>query len=387
MPSTELSLSVVVTNYDGEAYLPGMMAALQATGYPFLEIIVSDDASTDGSRLLLRHQHPSVRVITSDRNRGPAPTRNAGIAAARGDLVLLLDNDGHPYPDAIEPLVALFQDPELVGAMPRVLMGDDPEQVHYDGARTHISGQMWLLNTHRALSEAPIEGEEIASMVGTAMIFRRKAALDIGGFEEDFFFYYEDHDFGTRLRTLKGRLRSCPASRILHHGGTADLSFRVGADYPKRRMYLTPKNRWLFILRNLQGRSLGRLAPLLIVHELAQAVFIVAKGWCEPAFAALCWNIGHLGRTLRKRELIQRGRIAPDIDIIQEGELPLHPGLLAHRPLALALKRGLDRLLARLFAWAKPGLERDARRFRERESRPKGDQAKRSSDQTSAPLL
>lgn len=356
---TRSSVSVVVTNFDGEHYLPGMMAALAATGFPFLEIIVSDDASRDGSRLLLRHRWPEVRVIANERNRGPSPTRNAGIRAARGDYVLLLDNDGYPFPDAVEPMVrALDEDPELAGVMPRIILRGDPPLVHCDGSRTHVTGQMWLLNGHVPVTEAPTESEAVQSLMGTAMMFRRELALAMGGFEPDYFFYYEDHDFGTRLRLLGGPLRSVPESRIDHLGGTKGLSFRSGRDYPKRRALLTAKNRWLFGLRALQGRSFVALLPLLLCHEIAWAAYSLARGWAEPWFQGFVWNLAHLGRTLEKRRFIQRHRRVPDRELFQDGPLPLHPGVMKAHGAAARARRALEAVIALFWRLGRPLLAR-----------------------------
>ena len=355
---TTPGVSVVITNFDGEHYLAGMMDALERTGYPFEEIIVSDDASRDGSRLLLRHRYPDVKVVTSDVNRGPSPTRNAGIEAARGELILLLDNDGYPFADAVQPLVsALESDPDLVGVMPRVILRADPPQVHCDGARTHFTGQMWLLNGHVSVDDAPTDPEPVQSLMGTAMMFRRDVALSISGFEQDYFFYYEDHDFGTRMRILGGPLRSVPGARIDHLGGTADLSFREGHDYPVRRAYLTAKNRHLFGLRNLSGRTMLVLAPVFLVHELAQLTFVLAKGWTEPYFQGLRWNVTHLGRTLRKRDRIQSRRIVPDSVIIQDGPLPLHPGVMGNTGPVATVRRLLESVVGGLYGVLKRWLK------------------------------
>lgn len=347
------TLSVVVTNFNGEHYLPGMMEALERTGYPFEEIIVSDDASTDGSRLLLRHRYPEVRVVTSDTNRGPAPTRNAGIDAARGELILLLDNDGYPFADAVPPMVeALVGDPTLAGVMPRVILRGDPPLVHCDGARTHFTGQMWLLNGHVTEQEAGDAPQTIHSLMGTAMMFRREAARRIDGFEGDYYFYYEDHDFGSRLCLAHGPLRSVPAARIDHLGGTKGLSFRKGRTYPMKRAFLTAKNRQLFVLRTLSGRSLLRLLPVLVLHEVAQVAFCAVRGWLEAWFQGARWNLTHLARTLRKRAHIQATRVVPDEEIIVTGPLPLHPGILPKGGIVLKGLRILEAVLARLLRLA-----------------------------------
>ena len=363
-PDASLSVSVVVTSFNGEGYLPGMMAALDATGWPFLDVIVSDDASTDGSLVMIRHRYPHVRIVSAEANRGPSAARNAGIRAARGDLVLLLDSDGYPEPDAVGPLVQAFlDDPELAGAMPRIVLDGDPRLVHCDGATTHVSGQMALVTGHVPLSEAPIEPGPIASLMGTAMIFRRTAALAIGGFEPAFFFYYEDHDFGTRLRIEQGPLRAVPAARFRHLGGTRNLSFRHGQDYPARRQYLIPRNRWLFMLRDLEGTSLVALAPAILLFEGVQAIYVLFRGWIEPWFQALAWEFAHLGRTLRARAGIQSRRVVRDASILTDGPLPFHPGFAAGR----APRRGLLALLDRwIRTLARPGLAHLRRRAGQR---------------------
>lgn len=360
------TLSIVVTNFDGEHYLPGMMEALDRTGYPFLEIIVSDDASRDGSRLWLRHNRPDVRVVTSDVNRGPSPTRNAGIAAARGELVLLLDNDGYPFEDAIEPMIrALVEEPELVGVMPRIILRGDPPLVHCDGSRTHFTGQMWLLNGHVPVDEAPSAAEPVQSLMGTAMMFRREVALAVTGFEPDYFFYYEDHDFGTRMRLLGGPLRSVPEARIDHLGGTKGLSFRSGRSYPMKRAYLTAKNRWLFTIRTFQGRSFFVLLPILLLHEIAQLGYVLKRGWFEAYFQGLRWNLAHLGRTLGKRGFIQKNRRVPDRELMQDGPLPLHPGVMeGETGLASRLLGVLESLLQGAWRRLEPHLDATPRRER-----------------------
>ena len=352
MPSeSPPSVSVVITNFNGEHYLPGMLAALEATGYPFLEIIVCDDASTDAGRLFLRHEHPEVKLLTCNRNLGPSAPRNQGIRAARGDLIMLLDNDAYPYPDAVEPWVRVFvEHPEIVAAMPRVIFDVDPPIIHCDGAATHATGQMWLLNGHTPLDQAETIIRPTQSLMGTAMMFRRQAALAIGGFEKDYFIFFEDHDFGTRMRILQGPILSVPQARIRHLGGTKDLSFRTGADYPLRRRYLIPRNRYMFMLRNLQGRTLLVLSPIFFVYDLSQMVFVVLRGWVEPYFAGLAWDLTHLSRILRKRERIQASRIVPDADILVDGPLPLHPGLFRRGTPQALFRRILDRIVMGLFA-------------------------------------
>ena len=91
MQSRPLTLCII--NYQGATHLPAALDAVARCGTTFAEILIVDNASTDGSPEWLRLHHPQVRIVALDRNRGPAGARNAGLAAARNDLVLFQDND------------------------------------------------------------------------------------------------------------------------------------------------------------------------------------------------------------------------------------------------------------------------------------------------------
>lgn len=351
------AVSLVIVNWNGERYLPLLMQAIRATGYPFHEIIVADDASLDASLLLLRHRHPEVRVLPSPVNAGPGAARNRGLRAATGEFVLFVDNDGLPFPDAIEPLVsALASNPAAAAAMPRIILKGPPEVIHCDGARTHYTGQMWLLNSHRPLDGPLDDATGITSLMATAILVRRQAALAIGGFAEEYFIYYEDHEFGTALFLQQGDLVSVKESRFHHLEGTKDLSFRTGREYPGRRAYLTARNRILFGLVALEGRTILLLSPVLAVHEIAQAAYSLSRGWLEHAWCGWMWNLGRLGRTLRRRDAFQSRRRRPDREMLAGGPMPIHPGLMAKGGAARWILRPLERVLDTLYRTLSPWL-------------------------------
>ena len=91
-------LSVIIPNWNGMAYLPACLAALAAQDYAPLEIIVVDNASADGSVAYLRAQHPGVRLLEFAENRGFTGACNAGLRAARGEFLALLNNDTEAAP-------------------------------------------------------------------------------------------------------------------------------------------------------------------------------------------------------------------------------------------------------------------------------------------------
>jgi GT2 family glycosyltransferase len=360
-------LTVAVINFQGEERLPPLLSALAPDRALIDELLVVDDASTDASLLVLRRAAIPLRVLAQAANSGPAAARQRALEEARGRFILFLDNDALPRPGAIGLLLeALEARPAAAAVMPRILFPGPPALVHCDGASGHPSGQLHLHHGHtppRAAEEAPLR---VSSLMSTAFLARREALLLAGGFAPEFGIYYEDHDLGTRLAAQGHELVAIPSAVVEHGSGTQGLSLRPGGRATTRRIHLQARNRILFVLRNFQGRTLRRLLPYLLVHELAQAVRAIGIG-CGGSYAtAWTWNLRHLGRTLRSRACVQAGRRLPDGALFVPGPLPLHPATLAGHPRASRWKERLDRVLARLLACARLGIEPR----RERDGRP-----------------
>src|SRR5258708_25693716 len=103
MPEPVL-FSVVIPNWNGARYLPTCLDALRAQRYPCLEVIVADNASTDDSRALLARDYAEVQLVALESNRGFTAACNAGIRAAQGTCIPLLNNDTEDHP-ALAPAV------------------------------------------------------------------------------------------------------------------------------------------------------------------------------------------------------------------------------------------------------------------------------------------
>ena len=125
-------------NYNGASYLRASLPAALGQAERFEEILLVDHASTDGSLELVAREFPSVRVVRLEENRGACGARNAGIRAARTDLLLFLDNDVILLEGCVERLLeALVAHPDAVLAAPSVMYASAPEIVQYCGADNH----------------------------------------------------------------------------------------------------------------------------------------------------------------------------------------------------------------------------------------------------------
>ena len=337
--------SLCVVNYNGASHLPATLAAAREHAAELHEIVVFDNASTDGSAELAEREFPEVKVVRLGENRGPAPARNAALDQAGSDRVLIVDNDVRITGGCARILSeALDANPSASIATPAVLYAHEPDTVQFDGADWHVLGQQILHHPDSPLADLPSRPRTIGSLI-TACFMVDRVRLPSGmRFDESFFIYFEDHDFGVRARLLGSAIVSVPEARCLHAEGTAGLSVRQLGKYSSMRVFCTIRNRWLFVLKNYSAATLLLLLPVAAVYELAQLVLATRKGWLVEWWRSLRWVLAHAGEILRERRIVQSSRVRSDRELMVGGPLPFRVELIEGRLEALG-RRGLDGLV------------------------------------------
>jgi GT2 family glycosyltransferase len=204
-------LSIVIPTYNTAA-----MTLATCRTLPNAEIIVVDDASTDGTSELLRTE--PVTVIRLEQNRRFAGAANAGVAASRGSIVLLLNSDARLEPGAIDAFLRAFDsDPRLGVAGARLLNPDGTPQ--WSGGP--VPTLAWLLvmvsGIARFLPKRPQTGVDWVS--GAAMAFRREVWDTAGPLNERYRFYAQDLEFCVRARAAGWDVRLIDDARVVHAGG------------------------------------------------------------------------------------------------------------------------------------------------------------------------
>jgi GT2 family glycosyltransferase len=324
--------SLCVINFNGERFLPETLRAILAQTESYAELLLIDNASTDASVALTRRDFPSVRILQMPDNRGPGAARNAGLREAIADRVLFIDNDVVPAPDCARKLSeAMARFPAAAIAAPRVLYADRPNTIQYDGADSHYLGIMIIENEGLALAEADTAVRQLGSIITAGfMVDRTRLPPDVA-FDEEFFIYLEDHDFGLRSRVLGAEIIAVPDALCYHREGTAGLSVRREGKYVPMRVFWLIRNRWLLILKSYSLRSLLVLSPIFLVYELAQLAVVIKKGWLREWLRAAGWVLVSLPNVLRKRRAVQRHRCNPDRLLLKGGPLPFRDQLFASR--------------------------------------------------------
>ncbi len=268
--------------------LPRAIAAAIRTGCPPAQLLVIDVASTDGTADYMRREHPEVKCITLDVNRGPNPARNRALREASTPYVLLVDADVELLPGAVRTLRdQLHRDPDVGIATPVVVYADRPDTIHYARTWLHFLGEASAAHQNQPVSALGSDPCDVGSCTGCAPLVRRSAALAIGLFDERLFFGKTDGEFAYRMTVAGYRIVELSGSRVLHH------QKQRGSKYFDHQI----ANRWYFLLKNYEWRTLALCAPALLVHELGLLAFLAGKkglgGWWQGVerFAGLCRDL------------------------------------------------------------------------------------------------
>jgi N-acetylglucosaminyl-diphospho-decaprenol L-rhamnosyltransferase len=223
-------LAVVVVSYEARETLLASLGALHAHASLPLELVVVDNASTDGSPDAVRARYPEVLAIANAENAGFARGCNQGWRASRAPYVLFLNPDAEVTPGAVEALVRLLESRPAVGAAgPRTRGSDGTIQVSTGPDLTPLAERRQrrlVLGVARRAAPALAEAEalharehEPAWVSGSCLVARRTALEAVGGFDERFFLYEEDADLCRRLREAGWRVVFTPEAEVKHHLG------------------------------------------------------------------------------------------------------------------------------------------------------------------------
>lgn len=226
-------ISVIIPNWNGLKLLPVCLNALRRQTLQNVEIIVVDNGSTDGSVQFIAREYPEVRVIPLPRNRGFAPAVNEGIRAARGETVVLLNNDTEADGHWLEEIARALRDHPDAGMVAcKLRLFDRRDHLHSAGDFCRVDG----IPGNRGVWEQDCgQYDDVNGIFGAqgAAAAYRKAMLDeIGLLDEELGSYIEDVDLAWRARLAGYTCAYAPAAIVYHMvsatGGGPIASYFVG---------------------------------------------------------------------------------------------------------------------------------------------------------------
>ncbi|MBN1660806.1 MAG: glycosyltransferase family 2 protein [Anaerolineae bacterium] len=264
-PTSPLPLaSIVIPTYNGAHHLPVCLDALRAQVYPDVEVLLVDNGSTDGTQDLVGERYPEVRLLEMGSNLGLTGANNAGFRAARGDVLISLNNDTEADPGFVAALVdALRAQPEAGIAAAKMLLFDRRDVLHSAGDGYRVDG----LPFNRGVWQRDKGQFDTAGWVfggcGGAVAYRRAMLDQIGAFDESFFMYCEDVDLNWRAQLAGWRAWYTPHAIVYHK-----LSATGGGPIAS---YYTGRNTLWVVAKNYPDALLKKYRPLILRAQWAIA--------------------------------------------------------------------------------------------------------------------
>jgi GT2 family glycosyltransferase len=301
----EPAVTVAVLNHNGRRLLEVVLPSLAAQHYKDFETMVVDDCSTDDSVQYLREHWPEVRVVgTGTANVGVAAALNIAVGAARGGLVGLLNNDIELDPDWLgEMVAALKRHPQVSSVSCKLLNYWHRDQLDGAGDIFTRDGTAFRRG-HGQPDRGQYDHESyVFAPTAGAALYRASALAAVGPFDESFFAYFEDVDWGLRAQLTGHRCRYIP-SALAYHMGSATTGGELN-----RRYFLLHRRNLLAVL--IKGAPLGFLlwhAPRILWAQLQIAIRSARDGMLDVHLHALADTLRNTPRWLRARRQIQRSR-------------------------------------------------------------------------------
>jgi GT2 family glycosyltransferase len=328
IPTSPL-ISIVIVTWNSGKYLPRCLDCLRQQTLQEFEIVLIDNGSSDNSIDGLEEQYPELgfRMERQSRNLGFAAGNNRGARLARGKWLVLLNADAFPEPDWLAQLIAATEShPEFSSFSSRQLQASDPSILDGTGDAYHVSGMAWRLGLGYPAAQNGLAEAEIFSPCAAAAMYLREAFLDVDGFDEDFFSYFEDVDLGFRLQLRGYRCLYLPGA-VVHHVGSASLGQRSDfAFYHSHRNLV-----WTYV-KNMPS---GMFWLYLLEHLIANLVYVLyyaLRGRGKVLIRAKYDAIKGLPAARKKRDTIQKRKKAASSDLRKRMEHGwLQPYLLGYQ--------------------------------------------------------
>lgn len=305
-------ISILIINYNGKKYLNNCLRSILNTNYSNFEVCLVDNCSDDDSIRFVKEHYPEVKIIKYDKNYGFALACNKAIREIDSDYFIILNNDVAVDKDWIIEFFKYFDSDEKIAALTsKIFFMKNNGQINSCGGLIDRYG----FGLNRGNGEIDngefIDPQEVFYAVGTSMIIKRSAWLDVGEFDPDYFAYFEDLDWSWRARLKGYKILFIPTSVVYHHWR---------GSFSKRDIviYYYTRNRLTTLIKNYSSSSLFEILPLYACISIFESLWIISKwtGYDFLAFIkAFLWNLKNLRRTLISRYRIQSNRIVSDYSI------------------------------------------------------------------------
>ncbi len=307
-------VSVIIPNWNGLELLKHSLPSLKRQIYIDFEVIIVDNGSVDGSVKYIKQQFPEYRVIELPQNVGFAPAVNKGILAAKGEYLVLINNDTKVDKNCLKFLVETAD--KLPVDMIAAKMINFYKAGIIDSAGDYIDAVGHANNIGYGQPDGPKYNQPgpLFLVTGGGCLIKRRVVDKIGLLDEDYFAYFEDVDFGFRAQLAGFKAWYEPKAVIYHvHKATSNRNKSLTEYWQFRNLTMT-------VIKNFPNKLLWHRANWLriILVNLNTVRYLATQGYLKSALKAEWYILTHLDVLWRKRQKIQSLKVVDDQYIIDQ---------------------------------------------------------------------
>jgi GT2 family glycosyltransferase len=298
-------VSVLIVNYNGMWCAQKCLESIRNQRYPNHEVLVLDNASSDGSARYIRANFPEVRIMTSATNMGFAKAANGVANEARGEYLLFLNMDTWFEGDLLEALVSGMREDPNLGICGCTQLSYDSSKFLNSGSTTDFLGYPVFPDAAKGILYAD----------GASLFVKKTVFKDLGGFDSQYFMYGEEVDLCWRALVAGYDVAIARAAIVRHStGGTVVKPGQI-YEIKRFRRYLYERNSLRTLLKNYSLHTLFWVVPARIV--VMSYEFLLLTGTSHMEFAldiarAITWNFWNLRETIKLRRSVQDRRKVSD---------------------------------------------------------------------------
>jgi GT2 family glycosyltransferase len=330
-------VSIIVVNYNGQHFLGECFSSVKNLEYPGdkFEVILVDNASTDGSVQYTRETFPWVRILQLERNYGFCKPNNDGVQIAKGEYVVLLNNDTAVTKDWLLELVkGALSEEQIASCASKMLYYDRRNVINTAGGKLTIIGGGYYRGYGNKDGPEYGSSEYTGFGCGAGVLVKKELFQYVGGFDEDYFASCEENDLGWKLWLYGYKVLYVPTA-VMYHKESGTFGSR--STFESTKVYLITRNRLYNIVKNLDAGNVLRALCISLGFNLYRSVRFLAQGNFGSIKSVISAHLDfakNLKKMLTKRRVVQSNRKLSDGQLYKSGVIAtLRESLLEERRL------------------------------------------------------